>query len=137
MDKSLFVFVLIGLGAIYLLTDFIGDIQSEDDAYRNHDYKVEHKYDQYQRVDSVGRSILVVNDADAKTQVDAWQISMVKVEFLELFPNYTEMKLFVKERVRGDILEKKLIQTINDVESRFFSGVINTEQAKRMLASLK
>jgi len=137
MDKSLLVFILIGVGALYLVTNFVGDIQAEDDAYRNNDYKVEHQYEQYQKVDSVGRSILEASNADEKTQIAAWNASTVKIEFLELFPHYTEMKTFVKERVRGDALRKKLIRTIDDVEGKFFSGSMSAEQAKRALDPLK
>jgi len=137
MDKSLFVFILIGLGALYLVTHFIGDIQAEDDQYRNNTYNVEHKYDQYQKTDSVGQPILVVSGADATTQESAWHASKVKKEFLELFPDYTEMKTFIKERVRGEEIVKKLLQTVKSVESKFYAGEINSEQAKEKLDSLK
>jgi len=137
MDKSLLIFIAIGLGALYLVTNFIGDIQAEDDAYRNKDYVVEHKYEQYQSVDSIGQPILVANDADAKTQVAAWDASIVKEEFFELFPDYTEMKKFVKERIIGDALQAKLLKTIDTVEGKFFSGTLSAEQAKQMLGSVK
>jgi len=137
MDKSLLIFIAIGLGALYLVTHFVGDIQAEDDVYQNNTYKVEHKYDQYQKVDSVGQSILAVDGVDAKIQEAAWQASATKVEFLELFPDYSEMKKFVKERVRGDMIQKKLLQTLDLVEGKFFSGALNAEQAKNMLDSLK
>jgi len=137
MDKSLLIFIAIGLGALYLVTHFVGDIQAEDDVYQNNTYKVEHKYDQYQTVDSVGQSILAVDGVDAKIQEAAWQASATKVEFLELFPDYSEMKKFVKERVRGDMIQKKLLQTLDSVEGKFFSGALNAEQAKNMLDSLK
>jgi len=137
MDKSLFIFIVIGLGTLYFVTHFVNDIQAEDDAYYSREYKLKHKYDQYQKVDSVGQSILVVYGVDAKIQEAAWQASVIKVEFLELFPNYSEMKKFVKERVRGDMIQKKLLQTLDLVEGKFFSGVFNVEQAKDMLDSLK
>jgi hypothetical protein len=137
MDKSLLIFIAIGLGALYLVTNFIGDIQEEDDAYKNNDYAIEHKYDQYHKVDSIGQSILVFDTADIKTQVDAWQASNLKQEFLGLFPDYTEMRKFVKERTRGEALQTKLLKTIENVEGKFFSGTLNAEQAKQMLDSLK
>jgi len=136
MDKSLLIFAAIGIGALYLVTNFMGDIQ-EEDTYKNNDYKVEHKYDKYQSVDSVGQSILSVNDMDEKTQIAAWQASPVKIEFLELFPNYSEMKIFVKDRVRGNIIQKKLLTALDKVEGKFFSGALNSEQAKQALDSLK
>ncbi len=137
MDKSLFVFILIGLSALYLVTHFIGDIQAEDDKYQNNAYNAEHKYDKYQKMDSVGQPILVVSGVDAKTQESAWHASKVKKEFLELFPDYTEMKAFIKDRVRGEKIEKKLLQTVKFVESKFYAGEMNSEQAKEKLDSLK
>jgi len=137
MDKSLLIFIAIGLGALYLVTNFIGDIQAEDDAYKNNDYAIEHKYDQYHQVDSIGQPILVFANVDIKTQMDAWQASELKQEFLELFPDYAEMRKFVKERTRGDELQAKLLNTIENVEGKFFSGTLNAEQAKQVLDSLK
>jgi len=137
MDKSLLIFIAIGLGALYLVTNFIGDIQAEDDAYRNNQYKVEHKYDQYQKVDSIGQAILVFDNIDLKTQVAAWQASELKEEFLELFPDYTEMKKFIKDRTRGEALQAKVLKVIDNVEGKFFSGTLSAEQAKQMLSSLK
>ena len=137
MDKSLLIFIAIGLGALYLVTNFIGDIQEEDDTYKNNQYVVEHKYDQYQKVDSIGQAMLVFDNVDAKTQIAAWHVSELKQEFLELFPDYSEMKKFVKERTRGDALQAKVLKVIDNVEGKFFSGALDTEQAKQMLDSLK
>ena len=60
MDKSLLIFIAIGLGALYLVTNFIGDIQAEDDASRNKDYVIAHKYDQYKSVDSIGHTYVLL-----------------------------------------------------------------------------
>jgi hypothetical protein len=137
MDKSLFIFIMIGIGFFYVVTNFVGDIQKEDEVYQNKGYQEEHKYDQYQSVDSIGREILDLTGADAKTQITAWNASGLKQEFLEFFPDFGDMKRFVKERVRGDILQEKLINNINSIEGKFFSGSMNAEQAKHALDSLK
>lgn len=137
MDKSLFIFIVIGLGFLYFITTFIGDIQEEDDKYQNKGYQQEHKYDQYQSVDSIGQAILDLTGADIKTQVAAWNASQLKNEFLENFPDFSAMKTFVKERIRGDNLQIKLIKNIDNVENKYFSGTISAEQAKQMLDLLK
>lgn len=136
MDKSLFFFVLIGVGFLYFITNFVGDIQ-EDDKFQNEEYKQKHQYDQYQSVDSIGREILDTTDAPVSTQVQAWNNSKLKTEFLTLFPDFSEMKIFVKERVRGDALQAKITNSIDDVESQYLSGEMNAEQAKRSLGLLK
>jgi hypothetical protein len=136
MDKSLFFFVLIGVGFLYFITQFVGDIQ-EDEKFQNDEYKQKHQYDHYQTVDSIGREILDLTDAPIGTQVQAWNNSALKPEFLELFPDFSEMKIFVEERVRGDALQSRLTNSIDDAESQYLSGAMNAEQAKRALGMLK
>jgi hypothetical protein len=136
MDKSLLIFIAIGMGALFLVTNFIGDIQEEDDAYRNNDYAESRQYDQYQKVDSIGQAILVFENADESTQVAAWQASPIKQEFLELFPNYSEMKEFVRNRTVGKALQSKILKIIDDVEGKFFSGTLSPDEAKQKLDSL-
>lgn len=136
MDKSLFFFVLVGVGFLYFITNFVGEIQ-EDDKFQNDEYKQKHQYDHYQSVDSIGREILDMTGEPANTQVLAWNSSELKTELLTLFPDFSDMKIFVTERVRGEILKTKLIAVIDNVESQYFSGSMNAEQAKRELGSLK
>jgi len=136
MDKSLFFFLLIGIGFLYFITNFVGEIQ-EDDKFQNIEYQKKHQYDHYQSVDSIGRKILDVTLAPAGVQVQAWNNSALKTEFLTLFPDFSEMKVFVTERLRGDALQAKLTAQINHIESQYFSGAINAEQAKRELGLLK
>lgn len=136
MDKSLFFFILIGVGFLYFITNFVGELQQEDNL-QNEEYKQKHKYDHYQSVDSIGREILDMTGSPANTQVQAWNNSELKTEFLTLFPDFSEMKIFVKERLRGEILQTKLNAAIDDVETQYFSGAMNAEQAKRKLGLLK
>ena len=137
MDKGLMFFVVIGVGFLYFITNFIGSIQEEDEGYRNNDYNQEHKYDAYMAVDSIGQDILDVTDANLETQIGAWNHSLLKDEFLDLFPDFSEMKNFVKDRVRGKILHDKLTNKINTIEDKFFSGGITAADAKRELSTLK
>ncbi len=136
MDKSLFFFIVIGVGFLYFITNFVGDIQ-EDEKFQSEEYKQKHQYEQYKSVDSIGREILDLTDAPVNIQVQAWNNSNLKTEFLELFPDFSEMKIFVKERLRGEVLQVKLIASIDSVESQYFSGKMNAEQAKRELSLLK
>ena len=137
MDKSFLVFVVIGIGFLYVITNFIGDIQEDDEKYRNKGYNQEHKYDKYKTVDGVGQEVLNLLGADAKTQVAAWNESKLKDEFILLFPDFGDMKNFVNDRINGEVLKTKLLAQINSLEDRFFSGSITVDQAKQELSSLK
>ena len=136
MDKSFMVFLAIGIGGAFFVTNFIGDIQKEDEVYRNDGYDQENKYNQYKKEDSIGREILDVTGAPVTIQMDAWNASVLKNEFLDIFPDFSGMKTFAEERVRGNTLRSKLNTTLDNVESAYFSGGMNAEQAKRKLGSL-
>lgn len=133
MDRSLLIFIAVGLGFLYFITSFVGEIQEADDKYQNQEYQQKHKYDQYQSVDSIGQEILELTQADASTQIAAWKESRLKEDFLALFPDFDAMKKFAKERTRGDALQAKLFKMVDDVEGEYFSGMIDAEQAKRAL----
>lgn len=137
MDKSLFLFIAIGIGFLYLITNFVGDIQKEDDKYQNSAYQQKHQYDQYQSVDSIGQTILDLTQVDLKRQVDAWNASILKDEFLNYFPDFSAMKTFAKERIRGEKFQVKLIKNIDRVEGKYISGEVSAEAAKRELVLLK
>ncbi len=137
MDKSMMVFIAVGIGFFYVVTTYVGDIQKEDDRLQNSGYEQEHKFDRYYTEDSIGEKILDVTLADPQTQVAAWNKSPLKQEYLELFPDFDTMRTFIKNRVRGKVLTDKLNKQIQDVEDKFFSGAIDAEAAKRTLGQLK
>ncbi len=137
MDKSFLVFVVIGLGFLYLTVNFVGDIQEDDEKYRNKGYDQKHMYDKYQTVDSVGQEVLNLLGADAKTQIAAWNKTKLKDEYILLFPDFGAMKNFVNDRINGEVLKTKLLTQIKSVEDRFFSGDITADQAKQEFSSLK
>ena len=129
--------MIIGLGFLYLTVNFVGDIQEDDEKYRNKGYDQKHMYDKYQTVDAVGQDILNLLGADAGTQIAAWNNSRLKDEFLLLFPDFGNMKTFVKDRINGDVLITKLLTQIGSVEDRYFSGAITADQAQQELSLLK
>ena len=131
------IFIAIGLGFLYFVTTFVGDIQKEDEVYRNDGYDQEHAYDKYKSSDSIGQDVLDVTGASATMQMEAWNNSTLKDEFLMLFPDFSAMTEFAEGRVRGDALKNKLLKTVSQVEDAFFSGAMSAEQAKRKLGSLK
>ena len=132
MDKGLLTFLAIGFIAIYLATNFIGDIQDDGEKQRG-TYKEKNQYEQYNGVDIVGDTVLDVQHIDAKKQLEVWNNSELKQEFIELFPNFDAMKRYVDGKIRGDALQKKLLQRIDDVEIQFISGTLSGEQSKAKL----
>lgn len=137
MDKSLLIFIAVGIAFIYFITNFIGDIQQEDEKFQSSTYHEKHRYDQFNAVDSIGQEILDVTGQPESVQIAAWNNSHLRHELKKYFPDFSTMKLFAKERVRGDILKMRLYKHIDSIEGKFFSGDINAEQAKKELDTLK
>ncbi|QOR61978.1 hypothetical protein ACM66Z_00370 [Sulfurovum sp. ST-21] len=137
MDKSFMVFIAVGMAFFYVVTTYVGEIQEEDERFRNTGYEQEHRYDQYYLEDSIGQKILDVTLAEPATQIEAWNRSRLREEYLELFPDFDTMKAFIQQRVRGEVLVGKLTAQINGVEDKFFSGEMSPEEAKRTLGRLK
>ena len=135
MDKGLLIFTAIGLISIYFLINFVGDIQSNNEKPRGA-YKKESEYLQYHRVDIIGDTILDVDNIDEKKQLEVWNSSELKKEFMELFPNFDAMKRYVNDKIRGDALQEKLLKRIDDVEIQFISGTLSGEQSKSKLESI-
>ena len=137
IDKSLILYIAIGIGFFYVVTTYVGELQAEDDRYRNNAYNQQHQYDKYQTTDSVGETVLEVSELDVDKQVSAWNESPLKPQWLALFPDFSAMKMFVTDHVHGEPLVSKLTNTVGEAEDKYFSGTLNAEGAKQLLGSLK
>lgn len=137
MSKNMLIIAAVGAGFLYLITNFVGNVQKEDERYQNEAYQDQRKFDKYQSTDSIGREILYFTGDNPKSEMEAWNQSPLKQEFMELFPDFNYMKLFVKERTRGESFQRRHLKNIEKVEGEFLSGNINAEQAKRKIDLLK
>ena len=131
MSKNFMIIMIVAVGGLYFLTNVIGDIKDSNSNLQSDDYRETNKYNKYYLSDSIGQDIIDATLADNQTQLEAWRHSSLKVDFIELFPNFDEMKIFVKERVRGTYLINSLNNLLNDVEEKYLAGNINMESAKR------
>jgi len=137
MDKGLLIFIAIGVAFLYFITNFIGEIQQGDEKFRNTGYEKEHQYDAYITKDSIGRDIIDLTGTSPAVQMKVWNSSTLKNEMLANFPDFSLMKLFVKERVRGDEFQQKLLRHLDDIELQYFSGKLDAENARKAIEDFK
>ena len=135
MDKAFFGFLVIGGIFFYVITNFVGNLQKED-ALQSDDYKQQHLYDKYRSKDSIGQETLNLLNADVKTQTEAWKHSGLRQEFLDLFPDFDNMKQFIEGRISGEPIKSKIIKKIDMIQDKYLSGSIQAEQAKADLGEL-
>lgn len=137
MDKSFFVFLVMGAAFLYVVTTFIEDLQNEDDKEYQYNKQQSAKYAKYKTVDSVGQAVIDVAGASDSMQIEVWNHSELKNEFNKLFPNFEEMRFFIRDRIVGKGLQDKLLKLVAEVEDGVVSGVMNVKQAKLKLSLLK
>ncbi|SFV54104.1 hypothetical protein MNB_SV-12-1538 [hydrothermal vent metagenome] len=132
MDRGLLAFIAIGIVAIYFITSFVDTIQ-DNERYQKSGYSENSKErdKQYQSIDSIGDIILDVSSVDAKTQIDVWNRSDMKNEFLSNFPNFVDMRDFIEDKIVGDALQQRLRETVDNIEEKFIAGEISADKAKR------
>ncbi len=130
MSQGLIIFIAIGAILSYFLVGFITDLQSEDDRLMTQE-KMINKEDRAQhQKDIIGQTILVFKDIPYQKKLGIWQRSPLRQEFMALFPNFSEMKVFVNDRIVDKDFQDKLSRKIDEIEDAFVSGDITLEQAK-------
>ncbi|UFH59246.1 hypothetical protein [Sulfurovum mangrovi] len=137
MDKNLLIFIAVGIVFMYVVSNFVTELQKEDEQLQSSTFHQKHSIDKFIKKDSIGQTILDVEGEPLELQVSAWNHSALRSELVEYFPDFDTMKLFAKDRVRGEELKTKLIKYIDTIEKRFFAGEIDAEKAKKELATLK
>jgi len=136
MDKSFIVFVGVGVGFLYLITNFVGDLEKDDGYNTTSEYSQDDKYNKYISQDSIGRVVLNLEGISKTTQIDVWNHSKLKEECLSYYPDYDEIKKFIKERVVSQSFQKYLLDNVTQLEKDFLMGKIDSDQALRKLESL-
>jgi len=72
------------------------------------------------------------NDPIAK-RIGVWKRSPMHEEYVALFPNFSEMELYVDDRVHDDELKGRILKRLKKISSDFFSGSVGEIQAKEDL----
>jgi hypothetical protein len=133
MSQGLIIFIAIGGILSYILVGFIGDIQDADDKLITQEKLIAKEDMGYHQKDVVGQTILVFKDISFEKKLGVWKRSPLHQEFMDFFPNFTEMKAFISDRIIDTDFQQKLTKIVDNTEDAFFSGEITQEQAKKKL----
>jgi len=134
MSKGLIIFVAIGTLLAYILVGFVGDLEDEDDNLLTEEKLIRKQDRAYYETDVVGQTILIFKEGmPMAKKIGVWKRSPLHQEFLELSPNFEEMRHFAKDRIIDKAFRKRLIQVANDTEDAYFSGKITQGEIKNEL----
>ena len=120
------------------LVTFVNDLHDDVDvSYGSSQSKnSRYKEDQtYQGVNMYGEITLVLTDLGKSQKRDVWKESFLNQEMLELFPNFTDMKKLVENRLVDDgLFKEELLQKIVDIEDRYIGGLETGQSARTALS---
>jgi len=136
MSQGLLIFIAIGAVLAYLLIGFIGKLEDTDERLMTEDKMILKEDRKSYRKDLAGNTILVFKGLSEAQKTAIWERSPLHKEFLELFPDFSEMKHYVNDRVFDDAFKKKLMKRIDEAETGYFSGSMDEVQAKEKLDDL-
>ncbi len=87
----------------------------------------------YHRKDSIGQPILDLTLAPQENHINIWHRSPLKQEFLSLFPNFSAMKNFAKDRIIGEDFQNRLLAEVTAAEDDYFTGKTSQREAEERL----
>lgn len=87
----------------------------------------------FHRKDSIGQPVLDLTLASQENHIGIWHRSPLRQEFLSLFPNFSAMKNFAKDRIVGEDFQSGLLAEITAAEDDYFTGKTSQREAKERL----
>ena len=114
---------------VFWLIGFVNTLHDDVDVIHRLDEKSVEK--SYTTVDIYANDTLTLEEKKA-----LWSSSDLKVEILQLFPHFMEMKSLVEEDIEGDSTFKdELLAKIENVEFEYIGGGLSGKKAKEALAN--
>jgi len=93
------------------------------------------KYNKLQSVNIYGEIILKFTEVKESQKRKIWNESFLNQEMLELFPNFTDMKQIVENRLVDDgLFKKELLEKLDTIEDRYIGGLETSQSAKTALS---
>jgi len=131
--KGFMIFVVAAAIGFYLLTNIIGKFKEEDNRLMNENELQAQEDQKGYRTDVVGDMVLVKSNDPIEKRIGVWKRSPMHEEYVALFPNFSEMELYVDDRVHDDELKGRILKRLKKISSDFFSGSVGEIQAKEDL----
>jgi len=137
MNRGMIILIVVGIVAFFGITNFVGKLKNDDDRLMNEGDRQKIDDSKAFRTDVVGNEVLVKGDAPLDKRIDTWKRSPLHDEYMGKFPDFSDMKLYIDDRVQDDELKAVIIAALERVEGKFFAGGLSPIAAKEEIDRLK
>jgi len=89
------------------------------------------------KLDNSGNKILELSTFSLDEKKRLWSQSSLKEEMIELFPDFSEIKYFIENRIEDDgSFKNELLVHVEHVQENYIGGGVTGTKAKIMLSHL-
>ncbi len=134
MKKEILVFLGIGVIFSYLIMNFAKSTKVRDDSIGSgteydEGLDSEKLKTEYVVKDALGDPTLDFSNAPMNAAKAVWRASDIRKNMLNYFPKFNLMKDYVHNRLLPSPFRKALLNKIEDVEDKYLTGKISSEEA--------
>jgi hypothetical protein len=121
---------------VFWLIGFVNTLHDDVDVVHRLNKKDSSSNKSYTTINSYGDEVLSLNTFSMKEKKRLWNNSNLKIEMLQLFPHFIEMKTFVEEHIKDDgTFKDEILTNIENVEFEYIGGSMSAEKAKSALSN--
>jgi hypothetical protein len=121
---------------VFWLIGFVNTLHDDVDVVHRLNKKDSSSNKSYTTIDSYGDEVLSLNTFSMKEKKRLWNNSNLKIEMLEFFPHFIDMKTFLEEHIEDDgTFKDEILTNIENVEFEYIGGSMSAEKAKSALSN--
>ena len=137
MFKGFVILAIIGGLFAYFVFNFVGQVEEDDPTTQlSKDAQKAKEFAKYYKKDAAGYPVLVFGETPIAKAREVWRESPVMREVLDLFPQFELMKGAINTQVDDGPFRRYLLKRLDEVESQYLGGTIDSDKAKEMLQNL-
>jgi hypothetical protein len=137
MFKGFVILVAVGALFAYFVFNFVSDVEKDDpNTMISKDERKAKEFAKYYKKDATGEQVLDFRGASLSKAKEVWRESPIRREILNNFPQFEIMKEMIDQRIVESEFRSYLLKKLDEVESEYFSGSIDSGQANKILTEL-
>jgi len=137
MFKGFVILVAVGALFAFFVFNFVSDVEKDDpNTMISKDERKAKEFAKYYKKDVTGEQVLDFRGASLAKAKEVWRESPIRQEILDNFPQFEIMKEMIDQRIVDSAFRRYLLKKLDEVESAYFSGSIDSSKASKILTDL-
>ncbi len=137
MFKGFIILLAVGGLFTYFVFNFVSDVEGEDpNTLISKDERKAKEFAKYYKSDASGGRVLDFHGVSIAKAKEVWRESPIRREILDNFPQFDLMRQLTDQLLVDSEFKRYFLKRLEEVESDYFSGTIDSQKAKKILTDL-